>query len=295
MDKSDLTAEIENIKKINRFSFAKNTTYACGGNAEIAYFPNSVNQTVAVYDCLTQTGKNFITLGNGSNILASDKGFDGSVLSTKHLSGINRTGQDTIFCYAGTKVSALMKFCIDYGLGGVEYLAGIPATFGGLAFMNGGAGGLYIGENIVNVLLYNGAITNFSNKKCNFGYKYSIMRDIKCIILGVELKIYPQSSEKVRENVSTYLDYRKCHPKGASCGCVFKNVGKLSAGKIIDDCGLKGLRCGGAYVSPSHANFLISDGGCASDVYKLNGMVKEKVFERTGIMLEEEVVYIGDF
>ena len=161
--------------------------------------------------------------------------------------------------------------------------------------MNGGAGGLYIGDSVRNVLLYDGKINIFTNKKCNFGYKYSIMRDINGLILGVTLKIYPQTPEIVREKISFYLNNRKFHPKGASCGCVFKNVGKISAGKIIDECGLKGLRCGGAYVSPQHANFFINEGGCAADVYKLIGTVKKRVFEQTSIKLEEEVVYIGDF
>ena len=285
----------ENIKRVNSFSFAKNTTYACGGNAEIAYFPNSVKQAVEVYDCLTESGKDFVILGNGSNVLASDNGFDGAVISTKDLRGISQTGQNTIFCYAGTKVSELMKFCADHGFGGLEYLAGIPATIGGLVFMNGGAGGVYICNNIVNVLLHDGLIRLFSNKKCNFGYKYSIMRDINSLILGVELQINPQRCENVRKTISAYLDRRKFHPKGASCGCVFKNAGDISAGKLIDDCGLKGLRYGGAYVSECHANFLINDGGCAADVHNLIGIVKKNVFDKTGIMLEEEVVYIGDF
>ena len=295
MDKSYTTAGIENIKSISNFSFAKNTTYACGGKAEVAYFPQSVTQAITVFDYLTKAVKNFITLGNGSNILASDKNFDGAVLSTKRLSGIIKTEKNSIFCYAGTKVSELMKFCVDCGFGGLEYLAGIPATVGGLVFMNGGAGGFYICDNVVNVLLYDGSIQIFSNKKCNFGYKYSIMRDIKSIILGVELSIFQQDKVKVRENITAYLNRRKFHPKGASCGCVFKNVGNISAGKLIDDCGLKGLKCGGAYVSQSHANFLINDGGCAADVYDLIGLVKERVFEQTGILLEEEVIYIGDF
>lgn len=295
MDKSNSTYGIEKVKKIKDFSFAKNTTYACGGNAEIAYFPDTIKQAAAVYDYLTKTGKKFVTLGNGSNVLASDKNYDGAVICTKLLSGISRTSPDTIFCYAGTRVAELIKFCIDYGLGGLEYLAGIPATIGGIALMNGGAGGIYISNNIVNVLFYNGTIHNFSNKKCNFGYKYSIMRDINCLILGVELRIYPQMSDKVRDNVSLYLNYRKFHPKGASCGCVFKNVGNLSAGKIIDQVGLKGLTCGNAYVSNEHANFLINKGGRAADIYELIDTVKKKVYERTGIKLEEEVVYIGDF
>ena len=295
MDKNNTLGEIANVKVINNFSFAKNTTYACGGKAQIAYFPNSINQATTVYDYLIESGKEFIVLGNGSNVLASDNEYSGEVLCTKHFSGISQIDPTTIFCNAGTKVSELMKFCSERGLGGLEYLAGIPATIGGLTLMNGGAGGFYIADNIINVSIYNGSICNFSNKKCKFGYKYSIMRDINSLILGVKLKVYPQNSENVRNNIAKYLNNRAHHPKGASCGCVFKNVGSLSAGKLIEDCNLKGLSYGGAYVSRSHANFLINDGGCASDVYKLICAVKTKVFELTGIRLEEEVVYIGDF
>ena len=295
MDKKDLSANVANIKTVTGFSFATNTTYACGGNAEIAYFPDNVEQAIAVYDYLSQAGKNFIVLGNGSNVLASDRNFDGAVICTKNLKGVSRVGADTIFCYAGTRVAELMKYCINNDLGGLEYLAGIPATIGGLALMNGGAGGSYICDNILNVSLYDGEIHKFSHKMCKFGYKYSIMRDINCLILGVELKVYPQNGEIVRNKISSYLENRRSHPKGASCGCVFKNSSKISAGKLIDDCGLKGLRCGGAYVSENHANFLINDGGRAFDVYNLIAEVKKRVFEKTGIMLEEEVVYIGDF
>ncbi len=292
MNKDEL---LKNIVAVKNFSFAKNTTYACGGSAEVAYFPETVKQATVVYDYLVSAGKKFVILGNGSNVLASDKNFEGAVISTKHIRGVSQTGENSIFCYAGTTVSELLKYCVSSGFGGLEYLAGIPATLGGLTLMNGGAGGVYICENVINVMLYNGSILNFSNKKCNFGYKYSIMRDINCLILGVELRIFPQSSQKVRDNISLYLDRRKFHPKGASCGCVFKNRGSVSAGKLIEDCGLKGLSCGGAVVSERHANFLINNGGIAADVYRLIGAVKQRVFERTGIMLEEEVVYIGDF
>lgn len=295
MDKNNLPDGIEEVKRVKDFSFAKNTTYACGGKAKVAYFPDSIKQATTVYDYLSRSGTKFVTLGCGSNVLASDNDFDGAVISTKHLSGVSQVGENSIFCYAGTTVAELLKYCSELGFGGLEYLAGIPATVGGLALMNGGAGGYYIGENIVNVLFYDGVIHSFSNKKCNFGYKYSIMRDINCLILGVELKIYPQTCKKVRENILQYINYRKRLPRGASCGCVFKNKENLSAGKIIDDSGLKGLTCGGAFVSEEHANFLINSGGRSADVYELIKTVKKRVFERTGIMLEEEVVYIGDF
>lgn len=295
MDRKDFSESIINVKSIKDFGFAANTTYGCGGSAEIAYFPESIKQAAVVYDYINKAYKNYVVIGNGSNVLASDRNFDGAVLGTKRLKGISRISENTIFCYAGTTVAELMKFCVEFGFGGLEYLAGIPATVGGLVYMNGGAGGFFIGENVVNVMLYNGSIRNFSNKKCSFGYKYSIMRDINGLILGVELRIYAQSSDKVRENIALYIGRRKALPKGASCGCVFKNVGKLSAGKLIDEAGLKGLTCGKAYVSSDHANFIINGGGCAADVRTLIKEVKNKVFQCTGIMLEEEVVYIGDF
>ncbi len=295
MDNNNLSNSIAEVKFVKDFSFAKNTTYSCGGTAGIAYFPDSIKQATAVYDYLNRSGTKTVILGCGSNVLASDKYFDGAVISTRHLNGISQVSNNLLFCYAGTTVAELLKFCADSGFSGLEYLAGIPATVGGLALMNGGSGGIYIDNNIVNVLLYDGTVRSFSNKKCKFGYKYSIMRDINCLILGVELKIYPQSSEKVRENISKYINSRKHLPKGASCGCVFKNKGNLSAGKIIEESGLKGLTYGGACVSSEHANFLINNGGPSSDVYSLIKTVKKSVFERTGIMLEEEVVYIGDF
>lgn len=289
------SGNIGNIKSVKNFSFAKNTTYACGGEAEIAYFPNSIKQATKIYDYLNLSGKKIFVLGNGSNVLASEKGFQGAVLCTKNLKGVSQTSANTLFCCAGTTVGELLKFCRANGFGGLEYLAGIPATVGGLALMNGGANGFYIADNIVNVMLYNGTIRSFSNKKCNFGYKYSIMRDINCLILGIELRVYPQSSEKVSENISLYLQFRKRLPVGASCGCVFKNVANISAGKLIEEAGLKGLSTGKAFVSREHANFIINGGGSSGDVYALIQDVKRRVYERSGIMLEEEVVYIGDF
>ncbi|MDE6105420.1 MAG: UDP-N-acetylmuramate dehydrogenase, partial [Clostridia bacterium] len=124
---------------------------------------------------------------------------------------------------------------------------------------------------------------------------YSTMRDINCVILGAELKFTLQSATEIKEKINEYLERRRFHPKGRSCGCVFKNVNGISAGKLIDEAGLKGLSIGGATVSREHANFIINRGGKAEDVYLLIKEVKRRVFERTGIRLEDEVVYIGEF
>ncbi len=286
---------ITDVPSEANFSFANNTTYGCGGYAEAAYFPVDIDQAIFVYDYLVSKNINFVILGNGSDVLAADGKFNGAVISTKNLKGISPVSENSFFCNAGTTVSELLKYCIINGCGGLEYLAGIPASVGGLLYMNGGAFGKYIGDNTLSVKFYNGILQDFSNKKCNFGHKYSTMRDIKGLILGAELSFERKDGEKVSRSVLSNMQARRQQPKGKSCGCVFKNYNGKSAGKIIDGCGLKGLSVKGASVSCRHANFIVNTGTSSSDVYKLIKKVKQIVYERKGILLEEEVVYIGDF
>lgn len=276
------------------FSFEKNTTYCLGGRAKAAFFPNSAEQAVAVYNYLTNSGEKFIVLGGGSNVLAADGNYNGYVISTKLLNRIF-TDCDYIYCQSGVTVAALIKFCLDNGLGGYEYLAGIPATLGGLALMNGGIPERHIGEDILSVDYFDDQRYEILNKNCNFGNKYSTMRDIKGLILGLKLSKYAVLRETSIQKLKYFIEKRKNQPHGKSCGCVFKNPTGDSAGRLIDSAGLKGLRCGGAFVSEKHANFIINDGGTASDVFSLIRIVKNNVYERFGVMLEEEVIYIGEF
>ncbi len=284
-----------NVFTVNKFSFSEHTTYGCGGFAEEAYFPTDAAKTAFIYDKLTSDNKKIYIIGNGSNILAADGIINGAVISTKRLIGIKKTAQDGVFCRSGTTVTALLHFCVTHGLSGLEFLAGIPATVGGLVLMNGGAGGKFIGGRVSAVKFYDGKLRTFSNNDCNFDYKYSIMRDINGIITGCCLNLDRSDSETVKDNIDLFLKKRSIQPKGKSCGCVFKNPDGLSAGKLIEAAGLKGLKLGCAQVSAQHANFIINTGDKSSDVYALIAEVKSRVFKRAKIRLEEEVVYIGDF
>ncbi|MGN0814227.1 MAG: UDP-N-acetylmuramate dehydrogenase [Candidatus Coproplasma sp.] len=279
----------------NCFSFAKNTTYGLGGVAQGAYFPENIPQAIAVYDYLGSGGKGRVILGCGSNVLASDRQFCGNVLSTKKLCGIVRLNSDTLFCLAGTTVPHVIKYCREHGLGGLEFISGIPATIGGLTYMNGGADGKFISSVVRSVKIYDGAVINLSNAECNFGIKKSAMQRRDCIILGVFLEVFPSTVAEIDDKINYYLARRGHLPKGRSCGCVFKNPPCVPAGKLIEQAGLKGKRIGGAYVSPIHANFIINDGACAGDVRKLIDCVRREVYNTFGILLEEEVRYIGDF
>ncbi|MDE7379507.1 MAG: UDP-N-acetylmuramate dehydrogenase [Clostridia bacterium] len=285
----------QKVKTVSPFEFAKNTTYGLGGNAPVAYYPKTPWQAKMVFDELSARGERFTVIGNGSNLLVSDSGFSGAVISTRKLSGIVRLSNNRLLCLAGTKISDLLLYCRVRGLGGLEYLYGIPATVGGAAFMNAGVNGATIGNNIISVNVYNGKSLILSNENCNFGYRHSTMRDINALILSVIVKVDNVSAEEIDRRIDYYKTRRKHLPRGKSCGCVFKNPEGHSGGQLIDAAGFKGLRYGGAVVSNSHANFIINDGGSAQDVKELIYTVKRGVFDKFGILLEEEVVYIGDF
>ncbi len=288
------SSRIDEIRSEKNFNFAKNTFYGLGGSAKIAYYPQTYGETCALFDYLKKSGERFTVLGCGSNILASDKGYDGAVICTSSLKQIKKCG-NTLRAGAGVNVSELLRFCEENGAGGLEYLAGIPASVGGLVYMNGASCGKAISENVLSVTIYDGKLRRLCENECNFGNKHSTMRDINCVVLEAELQVYNETSEKIVEKISECLKARKNQPKGRSCGCVFKNPSGVSAGKIIDSCGLKGARFGGAYVSPVHANFIMNDGASASDVYGLISYIKREVRRKTCIDLEEEIVYIGDF
>ena len=238
----------DKVEKNKAFTFSHYTTYGLGGGAKCAFFPKNLLEARAVYSTLKEREQPFTILGNGSNVLASDDGFDGYVICTSKMRGIIRIDGGTIFCLSGTTVGQLMRYCITHGLGGLEYLAGIPASVGGLACMNGGAGGKYISSNIVSVNL-----TRF------------------------------------------YLSRRSSLPKGRSCGCVFKNPPGLSAGMLIEQCGLAGYGTRRAYVSPRNCKFIINDGASANEIKRIIDAVKNIVYNELQIRLEEEVVFVGQF
>ncbi len=283
------------VSKKDGFTFRNNTTYGLGGGANAAYFPQNTVQAIWAYDECKSQNKELFVLGNGSNVLASDSGFNGNVICTKYLKGIVRLNGGRLFCLAGTKLSELINYCKIKGLGGIEYLYGIPATVGGAAYMNAGVGDFSIGNSIDKVLIYDGKKRYLSQIDCNFAYRHSTMRDINCLILAIIVNTNPATRQEI-ENQIDYFRHRRRHlPTGKSCGCVFKNPCGYSAGALIEKAGLKGVSVGSASVSQAHANFIINRGHSSEDVKKLIDLVKRTVKEKFGVQLSEEVVYIGDF
>ena len=232
----------------------------------------------------------FFILGNGSNVLFSDKGYDGLVIKIgKNLE-------------AGKSLHDVIQDAANKGLGGIEKLEGIPGTIGGAIFMNAGAHGQQISDcvkSVVSVTTYGGIVTR-TNEECKFSYRSSVFRMLDEIIVSAEFDFTPMPKDAISKNRKEVLTWRreKQPLKYPNAGSVFKNPtsnlpladSHLSAGYLIDSCGLKGCRVGDAQVSELHANFIVNRGGAtASDVKALMEKIVQEVKKKHGIVLEPEI------
>ncbi len=292
----DKLKNISDVKILENEPMKKHTYYMLGGNAK--YFIEvkslfSLNEIIKL--CVSKRVKYFV-LGNGSNVLCSDKGFNGVVISTKNLNEIY-FNKDKIHCGSGVKLNALIEFCTNNNLSGLEYLTGIPASIGGAVKMNAGAFNHNISECVYNVsVLEKGIIKNYSKEECKFSYRKSTFNKNK-IIVACDFCFTKKDKKEILVNLEKCkLNRNNSQPKGRSCGSVFKNKKGVYVGKLIEDLGLKNYCIGGARISPVHANFIIAENNAkAIDVYNLIKYVKNKVKEVYNIKLKEEVIYLGEF
>lgn len=262
-------------------------TYGTGGIAKIVVFPKNQTQ---LKSCLTDE---CAVIGNGSNVLFSDKGYSGALIVTKEVNEIEVRGT-TVIAEAGVSLAKLRECCELNCLSGLEFTEGIPATVGGATCMNAGC----FSKSLSDVISY--VVTNkriYNNTDCQFAYRSSIFTDNggKEAILRVCFLLKPSESDVIEAKLEKFKKLRKSsQPHGKSCGSVFLNDGYF-AGKLIDQANLKGYKIGGAKVSQKHGNFIINEGGTSSDIYKLIKHIKRVVYEVHGVKLKEELKYIGNF
>ena len=236
-------------------------------------------------------------IGNGTNVLVSDNGYEGIIICLKKLSDVFFK-RDEVRAMAGANLDKLIKFTLDHRLTGLEALSGIPATVGGAVVMNAGAFGHNISDRITTVeTLCGGKIKIYDKEDCKFSYRKSRFLGKKETVVSASFKLDGCERDAVMNNIKKYRERRKnVQPTGKSCGSVFKNPTKYSAGALIDKAGLKGYALGGAKVSDRHGNFILTDSrATASDVYALIQYIKEEIFSIFGVRLSEEVEYIGEF
>ena len=277
------------------FDFSKHSSIGCGGFALEGVYPQSEEEARSILSQWKEEGEAFWTVGNLTNVLPDDNGTKRKVLCTKKMTGILVDGSsDTVYAEAGVNSVNLLRACKKAGKSGAEFLIGIPCTVGGALYMNAGAGGTYISEIVESVRVYRaGEIVTLSANDCKYGYKTSIFMEREDVILGGTFRLEKSEEREISAREKRWLAKRVHLPKGKSMGCVFKNPPDVSAGELIDRTGLKGLRIGGAKVSEEHANFIINDGKATSrQIETLIAIIKNAVFSRYGITLQEEIRYL---
>ncbi len=274
------------------------STFGIGGNAAFFVVPRNITSLKELLKLLWDLKERYIVIGNASNLLFSDSGFDGAVISTKSLcSLIDDCGMLTAEC--GVTLPQLTQYCAEVGYAGFEGLCSIPATVGGAIKMNAGAFGCEISDRLISVSVYSPESdkTVIKNReKCGFSYRHSSAVGGNEIIL--EARFAPETGKSA--DILAKMDINrqkriKNQPTGVrSAGSYFKKPNaEKSAGELIEICGLKGKRIGGAAVSEKHGNFIINEKSArAKDVLALAETIKETVFKKTGVLLSEEVLYI---
>ena len=283
---------------IERVPLGPLTWFKIGGLADLLARPRTPDELADLLKRSNDEGVPVRVIGGGSNVLVADTGFRGTVvaLTAPPFKSLARTGDDAVQCGAGGKLGRLANALADWGLKGGEGLAGIPGTVGGALRTNSGTSAGEIGSIVKRVwaLDRDGSPVTLSGPECEFGYRQSALGDL--VILGAELLTSHGDVSRIRAAMKELRDHRaKTQPKGVrSAGCVFKNPEGTSAGKLLDELGVKEMRKGEARVSPMHANFIEAGPGAkAADVVWLIDEMKRVAFEQRGVTLELQLELWG--
>ncbi|MDE7158474.1 MAG: UDP-N-acetylmuramate dehydrogenase [Clostridiales bacterium] len=271
-----------------KFSFSAHTTIGCGGIAAAAVYPDNISEAARVLAYCKDNDIPFCFLGAGANVLPAEGCFQGIVMQFSRFRMLELK-ENELVSGAGVTLGELLRFAREKRVGGFEAFTGIPATVGGATAMNAGVKDCHFSDVVKRVIgIRDGEIEEFSHEECLFSEKNSVFLSG---IAVAEVTFHAPSSPlwQIEQNTEMYRARRKHLPSGRSMGCTFVNPEGVSAGKLIEDCGLKGEKFGGAIVSEEHANFIINRGGTANDIAALIAKIKEKVFQKTGILLREEI------
>lgn len=267
-----------------------------GGIAKYVCFPSKIRQLKKLIIFLNKCKINYYIIGNGTNIIFEDCGFNGVIICTKKLNKII-VHKNTLSAYAGANLFAVGKACLNYALQGAEFLHGIPASVGGACAMNAGAFGGEIKDIVKSVLvLQNGRIKLKKRQDIVFSYRHSSLQSNGTIVLKVTFALKQGDKNLIKQKQEQILSKRlSTQPYGtANAGSVFKRANNESAGKFIDKLGLKGATIGDIQISNKHANFFINRGNATSnDMHKAIVMAKSKVLKEFNVELQPEVIFVG--
>ena len=274
---------------------SKHTSFKTGGNAKFFVKAYSISEIKKVLKIVKENKIPLFILGNGTNLLVKDEGFNGIVLQIK-LNDINIV-DNIVTVDSGVKNAVLSNKILEKSLTGFEFASGIPGTIGGAIKMNAGAYGNEMKDIVqeVTYIDFDGNVNTISNEQCEFEYRNSIFFKLNCVILQTKLKLEYGNKEEIQNKIKELAIQRKEKQplEYPNAGSTFKRGEDFITAKIIDECGLKGYCIGGAEVSQKHAGFIINKNNATSkDILDLIKYVQSTVKEKTGkeIKLEIEVI-----
>jgi UDP-N-acetylmuramate dehydrogenase len=274
------------------------TTFKVGGACTAMIDVSSKEHLTKLTAQANELGVRTLVLGKGSNVLCDDRGFDGVVLLMgSSIDGIYMKDENTICAQAGCSLVKLCRFALEHSLSGLEFAYGIPGTVGGAIYMNAGAYGGEIKDVLTSCTAVdrNGEIRVFDQSGLGMSYRRSRFCDTEEIIVEGEFKLTPANYDDIQDKMVELMGKRreKQPLEYPSAGSTFKRPQGQFAGKLIEDCGLRGYSKGGAQVSEKHCGFIVNKGGATcEDILGLIKDVQKIVQEKTGFLLECEVKYI---
>ena len=278
---------------------SKHTSFRIGGPARRLAFPANREQLVILMGLAESCGVKPFLLGRGTNLLVDDRGLDTLVIKTaEHMTAVRQLDEVTLEADAGILLNHLAVYAQQRGLSGLEFAHGIPGTVGGGVFMNAGA---YDGEmaqviDWVDCLDETGAAHRLGKDELKLGYRTSVFSQLPWSIVGAHLTLATGDETAIREKMADLAQRRRSKQplEYPSAGSTFKRPVGHFAGGLIEQCGLKGTKVGGAQVSEKHAGFVINAGGATCrDILALIRLVRATVLEQTGVTLEPEVRLLG--
>ena len=314
----------ENVRRQEPMSL--HTSFRVGGPADLFVRTGNPSQLQAAIHILEENGISWFILGKGTNLLVGDQGYRGCVITMNGLaerpvtdtaaeaaSGGSESGEDTvpedfsrilaagnvITAGAGASLAKTAQLARANGLSGLEFAAGIPGSVGGGLVMNAGAydGSMDLVVEEAQLLMPDGKVMTVPKKDLRLGYRRSVLKEIPAVALQVKFVLKPGDPDEILAKMQDFAERRRSKQplEYPSAGSVFKNNHAFGApsGKLIDDCGLKGLTCGGAQIAPFHGNFIINTGSAtAADIKTLVSQAQKAVYEKFGFNLELEIIFI---
>lgn len=268
------------------------TTIKIGGRARFFTMPSTIEELIEILEFAYKMGIEPFVLGGGSNCIFGDGIIEKFIISTKNFKKIE-VRENKLIAGAGVLTSELLKTCERKRLSGLEFVAGVPATVGGMVYMNYGSMGKEIAMYLKNIIaIKEKEIKMFKREEINFSYRKGFREGI---IILAEFELEEKGKEEIKKIIKEILSIKKEKQPldKKTAGCIFKNPENYPAGKLIDEAGLKGYRIGDAVVSKKHANFIENVGNAKfKDVITLIEYIKEKVYEKFNTKLEEEVIIV---